>query len=386
VTCRVGILLTHPVQYQVPLWRKLAAREDLESTCFFFSDQGTKPALDPDFGETFKWDVPLLDGYRSQFLTRRPISEARHFAVPKAGAFFAERRFRVVLLHGYSHAFARQAIRAKRRDGYKVVLHGEFSDGARPRARWKQCLRAAYLNWFYRRVDHFCPIGRQAIAHLHRRGIPGERMTLTPYSVDDELLERQFQAHDREDCRRCLGIGPEHTAFLFSGKLIHRKRPLVFAEAALAAGCQERLAVIILGSGEQAEAVRRRLAPAFGRRLIMPGFVNQSELGRYFRAADVLVLPSSFETWGLVVNEAMQFGLPCIVSDRVGCHEDLILPGKTGFVVPHNVAAPLAERMEWCVQHPEEIRRMAARSREHIRGFTSERAAQGLAAAILKVA
>jgi len=57
----------------------------------------------------------------------------------------------------------------------------------------------------------------------------------------------------------------------------------------------------------------------------MPGFVSQSQLGPYFVAADVFVMPSLLETWGLVVDEAMHFGLPVVTGSMVGSHQDLIV-------------------------------------------------------------
>jgi glycosyltransferase involved in cell wall biosynthesis len=67
--------------------------------------------------------------------------------------------------------------------------------------------------------------------------------------------------------------------------------------------------------------------------VIFLGFRNQTEIARAYRLADCLVLPSdSGETWGLVVNEALSVGLPCIVSDQVGCGPDLIEEGKTGYI------------------------------------------------------
>jgi glycosyltransferase involved in cell wall biosynthesis len=378
--------LTHPVQYQVPLWRKLAARQDLATRCFYFSDQGASPKLDQGFGEVFEWDVPLLEGYPNEFISRSAIEGQNRFAITKPDRFFRSQQFNVVLLHGYNHRFARQTVRFRKRHGFKVVLHGEFSDLDRTRPAWKDWLREVYLRWFYWQVDHFCPIGSQAVRHLRRRGISDDRMTLVPYSVDDELLDQQFGTADREGCRRGLGIPEAQTVFLFSGKLLPRKQPLLLAEAALAAKHREFITLAFLGSGEEMEAVRQKLLPVFENRLIMPGFVNQSQLGRYFRAADVFVLPSQFDTWGLVVNEAMHFGLPCLVSDRVGCHPDLIVSGKTGFVFPYNQAQALRERMEWCLNHSGELKGMGQNAREHIQGFTSERAAQRLTQAILKTA
>ena len=77
------------------------------------------------------------------------------------------------------------------------------------------------------------------------------------------------------------------------------------------------------------------------------GFLNQSQLGEAYAIADCLVLPSDWgETWGLVVNEAMATGLPCVVSDRVGCGPDLVVPGVTGDVVPFGDVPALSAALQ----------------------------------------
>lgn len=119
---------------------------------------------------------------------------------------------------------------------------------------------------------------------------------------------------------------------MFSGKLIPRKEPLLFLRALGKLNNHKSLRVIILGEGPlkmQTVNMAEELLPG---KVLFPGFINQSELGRYYVSSDLFVLPSNHETWGLVVNEAMQFGLPVVVSKNTGCHSDLVNFGKTGFV------------------------------------------------------
>src|SRR5204862_7705354 len=90
------------------------------------------------------------------------------------------------------------------------------------------------------------------------------------------------------------------------------------------------LVLLMVGDGELGGAVRR-LAEQHPQRFRVLPFQNQSRMPVVYRLGDVLVLPSSFgETWGLAVNEAMACGRPALVSDRVGCAADLIVPGETG--------------------------------------------------------
>jgi glycosyltransferase involved in cell wall biosynthesis len=310
--------------YHVPIWRSLAARADLATRVGYFSEQGAVPAFDAGFGRSVAWDQPLLEGYPHEFIARRPIAEADRFRIPDAGHWLSGNRPDVVFLHGYTHAFARQIIRYKAKFGYRVLLHGEFLDIPRSRSVFRRLLRHVYLKWFYGHVDHFLPIGIEAVEHLQGWGVAADRMTVAPYCVDDRFFEGQSASLDRSSCRRELGIGADQRVFLFSGKMIPRKNPLLLVEALRGLAGDPRVAVIFVGDGELKAAVEAQAKSFLGERALFPGFVNPRELGRYFKASDALVLPSTFETWGLVVNEAMHFGLPCIVSDRVGCHRDLV--------------------------------------------------------------
>lgn len=380
---KVGVFATHPVQYHVPLWRGLAAAADLEVKVFYFSDQGVTGKVDPGFGQVVTWDVPLLDGYQHEFLQKDPIQKVTRSPIPDLAGFLARERFDVVLLNGYMHRFARQLVSMKRRFGYRIVLRGEFTDVTEtPRAWWKQALRDSYLRWFYRRVDHFCPIGSESVDHLGKRGIPASRTTLTRYAVDDSLIERQKTDFPRDAAREALGLSPETLLFLFSGKLIPRKQPLLLAKAAAALAGNPRFAVCYLGSGEQLPAVEALLRPLLGERLLTPGFVNQSQLGRYFAASDVFVLPSAYDTWGLVVNEAMHWGLPCVVTDKTGCHRDLVEPGETGFVHRWDSAAELQAHLQTFLDHPGLSIRMGANALEKIEPFRIARTVEDLLTAV----
>jgi glycosyltransferase involved in cell wall biosynthesis len=369
---KAGLFLSHPVQYHVCLWRGLAARAELDARLFYFSEQGVKAAVDPGFGREVEWDVPLLEGYPSEFLRTDPIGQVTRSTIPEIDAFLGCNRFDVVFLHGYMHAYARQLLARRKKFGYKVVMRGEFTDMRPPdSSAFKNWLRDFYLRWIYRQVDHFCPIGSDAIDHLRRLGVSEDRMTLTPYSVDDGLIARQRKTTDRQQARQALGLGDDSLLFLFSGKLIPRKQPLLLAEAAAALSSNPRLAVAYLGSGEQMTEVESRLRPVFGDRLILPGFINQSELGRYFAAADVFVLPTAYDTWGLVVNEAMHWSLPCIVSDRTGCRRDLVAEGETGFIHPWNDAQALAAHMQRFLEDPTLAPQMGKAAEKRIQGFRS---------------
>lgn len=375
---RLNILLTHPVQYHVPIWRALAGKPDLSVRVSYFSEQGVVAAMDPGFGREMVWDQPLLEGYPCEFLSRRPIAELDRFSIPDPVRWFSQNKPDVVFLHGYTQAFARQVIRHKRRFGYRVLLHGEFSEMDRGRSVPYRMLKHLYLKWFYSNVDHFLPVGCDAVDHLRNRHIADDRMTVAPYCVDDRFFENQSAALDRAICRRELGIEPDQGVFLFSGKMIPRKNSLLFVEALRGLAADPRVTALFVGDGELKSETEALARAALGDRAIFPGFVNQRDLGRYFKASDVLVLPSVFETWGLVVNEAMHFGLPCIVSDRVGCRRDLVEDGKTGYVFSSGDAGSLRDCMALFLKNPSLRPLLGESAHARIQQYTVERAAEAI--------
>jgi len=218
--------------------------------------------------------------------------------------------------------------------------------------------------------------------HWQRMGIPENRLFFSPYAVDTELFEEQYLRTSREQVRKELGIRDHELVILFCGKLIPIKAPELLLEALSKIPNRERLFLLIVGDGALREVVETRGRLLLGDRFLMAGFVNQSMIGKYYRAADVLVLPSRYETWGLVVNEAMQFGLPAIVSSAVGCRYDLVRDGETGFVFQAGDARSLAERFVWCLEAPDHLREMGRRARERIAGYTVKAACDGILQAV----
>jgi glycosyltransferase involved in cell wall biosynthesis len=108
------------------------------------------------------------------------------------------------------------------------------------------------------------------------------------------------------------------------------------------------------------------------------GFVNQSQVGEVYAAADILALPSENEPWGLVINEAMNFSLPIVASDRVGSVANLVRPGENGFVVDHRSDHELAAALRTLVMDPGLRQAYGKQSREIINEYSLERAAEAL--------
>lgn len=362
---KLAMVTTHPIQYQVPWLRMLAARPDVELQVFFAmvpdaAEQGR------EFGVSFAWDLPLLDGYRYKVLqnrARRPSLTA--FAGCDTPGIYAEirsGRFDAVIVNGWVAKSCVQALFACMLSGTPCVVRGEVN-GIRPRAAWKRVMHRLLLS---RYAAVLC-IGARNREYCRARGITPARLFSTPYCIDNRRFANSaadwLRRFTREQLRARFGLNQDRVTLLFSGKFVEKKRPgdLILAlKRAVAAGTTNAQ-ILMVGAGPL-EPVLREMAG--GLPVSFTGFLNQSEIAAAYAASDCLVLPSdSGETWGLVVNEAMACGLPALVSDQVGCAADLVRSGETGAVFPCGDLDALGRLIIDLSARPDELRRQGERAR-----------------------
>jgi glycosyltransferase involved in cell wall biosynthesis len=292
----------------------------------------------------------------------------------------------IILLSGYTSPFVRDALAQLALLPIPWVFRAETTDHAVQRAPVKALARDLFLRALYRRMSAVAYIGERSRLHYERLGVPRPRLFFAPYGVETapfQMVEAD-RTKLRGPCRDALGVPDGRFVLLFSGKLSPRKDPAVMLHAlrALSASLRDQLTLVYLGAGELADELLRlsREEPRVDVRIV--GFKSQRELSAYYHAADALVLGSRWgETWGLVVNEALHHGLPCLVSDQVGCAPDLVLPGETGEIFDAGSGGSLARAIEriWPLLGTLACREQA---RAHVAGYTLDRAAAGLSEAI----
>lgn len=338
------IITTHPIQYQVPLWQALARDGRVPFEVWYLTHHAVTASHDAEFGKSFAWDLDMLSGYSHRTLPVAPGATPASFQqcrlVKPLEPLLRHVGARAVWIQGWQVLAYWQAAWAAKRESCEVWLRAESNDLA-PVAWWKWPLKRIALYQLFRRVDRFLYIGNANKRLYLKFDAPESRLYYAPYAVDNERFAAQAAAlrRDRAALRRKWEIAEDAYCPLFCGKFIPKKRPLDLVEAvSRAAACAPNIHILFAGSGELGDALRRSChvtydadgngsagqASAHLPRASFAGFLNQSEVSQAYVAADCLVLPSDYgETWGLVVNEAMASGLPCIISDRCGCAEDL---------------------------------------------------------------
>ena len=389
---RIAVFSTHPTQYHAQLWRGLAENEGVEVRVLYATDSSLRGYLDREFDCEVRWDQPLTAGVDSRFLTDE---NGVSFRKPRVDSDAIDRALKgfvpdVAIMTAYSKRYWWDVYSWISRHSVALVLRTEASDVAGKRGILKAWLRDAVLRGFYGKASAVCFIGTHALRHFRRLGIPVERCFFSPYCVDTDLFESQYQHHmpRRGALRAEAGIQESSMVFVFSGKLVGRKNPMLIIDALRKLSSEERsnAHLIVAGDGplsaEFCEAARALLAERYH----FLGFMNQGELGKAYAMADCLILPSAqgfHETWGLVVNEAMQFGCAVIVSDAVGCHVDLV-NASTGYVFPSGDSDALAGSIQRMLQAtPSDRADYRSACRDHIRAYSNEAAVEGLVRAAM---
>ncbi|WP_396094851.1 glycosyltransferase family 4 protein [Cyanobium sp. To12R1] len=263
--------------------------------------------------------------------------------------------------------------------GTRLLYRAEATDHALGRGHVRRVVRDKALRWLYRRIDERLYIGEHARCHFARLGSPAAHFSpycvdVGPFDPDDDARERL-----RSATRESLGIGPERRVILYSGKLVHRKGMDVLLDAAVQVRpYMPDLTLLIVGDG-QMRASMEGVAEGAGLDVRFAGFQPQQALSSFYHASDVFVLPSrASETWGLVVNEALHHGLPCLVTDNVGSAPDLVIPGETGEVVEAGRADALADGLARLLSWWHEGASGRARRRAQVKPYSVDAAARGI--------
>jgi glycosyltransferase involved in cell wall biosynthesis len=250
-------------------------------------------------------------------------------------------------------------------------------------------MRDAFLRQWYGRSARLLYIGRHSYQHFKRLKCQDEKLVFSPYCVDTSPFETDDDARAimRPAMRHNLNLSEEQIVLLFSGKLSHRKGPDLILQAVkqMPPQLREKISVVFLGSGHLKSELERLAQEAPRVQAFFPGFQNQTQLSRFYHAADLLTLPSrEHETWGLVVNDALHHGLPCVVSDAVGCAPDIVENDVTGTVFETGSSESLASALQRVFRL---IRRDETRvnCRGKVAGYSVESAAKGIAEAYWQV-
>jgi len=373
---RVAILTEIISPYRIPVFNALAKHEGIDLKVIFLAD--TDPALR-------QWRV-----YKDEIRFSYEVLPSRRFRAGNAHLLLnaklstSLKKFspESIICGGYNYVASWQALMWARRRRVRFVLWSESNaHDARGQRMSVEFLKALFL----KRCDRFVVPGKSAFEYLCSLGSPAECIFTAPNAVDNTFFATLAEKVKSRAVAFRQEFGLPRRFILFVGRLVPEKGvfDLLQAYAKLESNLRAEVGLVFAGDGVSREALSEHAKLISPGVVCFPGFAQREDLAGFYALAEVFILPTHSDTWGLVVNEAMACGVPIIVTNVAGCAADLVEDGWNGCIVPPANPARLSAAIDALLRQPEMTQEMSVCSSERIQAYSPEACAHGLAVAVL---
>ncbi len=385
MTYKLAALAPHPIQYQAPLFRKLADHPDIDLTVYFCWNFGeTGEVYEPGFCKKIKWDIPLLEGYKYKFLPNLSPSAGSSFLGQINPSIIKElfnNKYDAVWIHGYATLSNWFAFLGAWLSKTPIMLRGD-SHLLNYRPVWKRLLKWTMLMPLFKRVNAFLAIGALNKEYYQNYDVSEKKIFHVPYIVDEDFFGKHNEKYESKDneIRRELGLSRDDVIILYVGKIFGQKGPGAFDLVKAFEKLQDvnQVSLVFVGDGKEKHILEKYIKDKEIKNVIFAGFKNQTELPKYYKVADIFVLPSHKEQWGLAINEAMYFDTAIVASGQVGAAYDLVRDGANGYKVPVAKVDVLAGYLRNIIRDRELLHSMKIESRRIIQDWNLDAAVSGV--------
>jgi glycosyltransferase involved in cell wall biosynthesis len=373
MTRRLVILTEIISPYRIPLFNQLARCNGIELRVIFLAETDPELRQWKVYKDEIQFSYEVLPAWRAHFsghnvLLNRGMGRALAAASPDA-----------IVCGGYNYLASWQALSwARNRDIPFLLWSESHTDGSQRLRPVVEFLKAEFI----RKCTGFIVPGRAACEYLRQHGIKDEMIFTAPNAVDNDFFSARA-AEARKNAatlRKKLNL-PERY-FLFAGRLVREKGvfELLSAYAKLDEPVRRQVGLVFVGDGASRSDLEEQAATSMSSGVIrFAGFAHREQLADYYGLAEMLILPTYSDTWGLVVNEAMACGLPVILSPAAGCAVDLVREGWNGLLTPPRDASSLATAMDTLARQSDLCATMAANSAQLISMYSPQEWARGIA-------
>ena len=344
---RLAVITPVPTPYRDPFWNVLGTTPGVELTVYYCR-RG-----DPDRPWNISWKQTFAAVYPRAV---QVLPHGESYWNPHITTLLRRHCPDALILGGYNHLTMLAAAWFALRRRIPYYLMSEVYLG-QPRSRWRRVLKVPIVRWVVRRASGCLPTGTLATDYLIHYGALPDRICQVPNVPDLDGIRTKCELllPQRDSLRQRLGWSG-HSVVLFVGRLLALKRVDTLIRAFSRAETDTPALLAIAGDGPERQRLER-LCHKLGiaSRVRFLGFVPPENLIELYCAADLFVLPSSDETWGVVVLEAVACGLPVIVSNMVGCHPDVVVSPHIGDVVPAGDSIALASQLTSRLSRPARV-------------------------------
>jgi glycosyltransferase involved in cell wall biosynthesis len=358
---RIAFVVSHPIQYTVPLYRRLARRDDVEIKVFFTWHAAAQAVDDRGFGRPVAWDIPLTDGYDFEPVPNVASDPGTHKFLGLRNPALLDRVMSwqpdVVHITGWAWLSHLQLLHTLSRRGVRTLFFGDshLLGGKSNGPRW--WIKSAVLRQVYSWPTACLFTGSANRAYFETFGVQPQRLYPCPHSIDVGRFANPAAQGEEEAARwrSELGIAREQKVLLFAGKFDANKRPaqLMRTVAELHDG---EIVLVLVGAGALQAEIDAIAASDPARFRVLP-FQNQSRMPIVYRLGDIFIMPSAAESWGIAVNEALACGRPVVVSDGAGCAADVV-DATCGRIFPRNDWSALGRAIEELKQNGDTLSAM----------------------------
>lgn len=379
---KVLIFATHPIQYQIPIYQELSSFMDLK--VIYLLKQTKKGQSDAGFGIEFEWDIPMLEGYKYEYLNNYSLNPSSSnykgiiVRVKELDQLIKIEKPDIVLFNGWFPKGLKQIINYCYKNKIKTICRGD-SNLMMPSHPIKKILKEFYIRIILKKITAFLYVGKENKKYYQYYGVTEDRLFPALHCINTPFFKKMYN-----DCKE-ESFNSKNINIGFAGKFIDIKNPLLLIDAVSKSKFKANITIQFIGDGPLKSEIELS-AKKHNVKIHFNGFLNQSEIVQNgYSKIDFLVLPSRSETWGLVVNEVMTGGMPVIVSDTVGCHSDLIENGKTGFVFKEGSAEDLSNKIEKTISLFENKQQLKQNVISKIESYSLEETTKSYVLAINKI-
>ena len=380
---KITIIAPTCFYYQAPLFRALAADTRIDLTVIFCTAEGVSGTdIAKSYGTTESWgsEADLLDGYRSKFI--RNHAPGGSYLKSLVGLFNLgiwkelnrTRPDAVVVMSWMNPTWWLIFLTCLRLKIPMLLMTDANVDAEQLKSTWKSWIKRILLGSFlFPAASGFLCAGTANRQLYNLYGAPDKKLYDFAYSWGySSLIEiSKGLRNQKSELRTQYGLPRDAFVILYCGRLSTEKgvKELIDAYKLV---LHPRKALVLVGDGRLRQQLQESAVADGIESIYFMGFQNRDDIGKFYSLADILVLPSRKETWGMVVNEGLCFSLPVVASDQVGSGRDLVIHGENGHIFPAGDVSALAKGMSRLIELPDEdLFKMGEKSRSLINEWTN---------------
>lgn len=322
MTKSLAIVVTHPIQYYVPVFKLLAQHISLK--VFYTLGNSSLEKYDIGFKQKIEWDIPLLEGYDYEFLENIAQDKGSHHfrGIVNPNAIDSIKQFNpnAILIYGWSYRSHLKIIRYFK-NKTQLYFRGD-STLLNQKSDFRAILKSIFLTWVYKHIDLAFYVGTANKAYFKKYGLKENQLIFAPHAIDNKRFG-EIRTAEALKIRANFAIKDDEILIVFAGKFDTVKNPLLLLDAFINISRKD-VHLLFVGNGVLEEKLKAQVSLLEAKNVHFMNFQNQTQMPIIYQACDLFCLPSKSETWGLAVNEAMACGKAILVSDKVGCAQDLV--------------------------------------------------------------